>query len=81
MTAHVLESLAVSKNEDSAHIPIFQTGSDDIEIMKKSTDPDVHKESKHYWNVKYSHSIRVNVGVPTTILGLVKQQIRWKKTS
>ena len=80
MTAHVLESLAVSKNEDSAHIPIFQTGSDDIEIMKKSTDPDVHKESKHYWNVKYSHSIRVNVGVPTTILGLVKQQIRWKKS-
>ncbi len=33
-----------------------------------------------YWNVKYSYSIKVHVGVPNTMQALVKQQIRWKKS-
>jgi hyaluronan synthase len=33
-----------------------------------------------YWNVKYSYSIKVHVGVPNTMESLVKQQIRWKKS-
>jgi hyaluronan synthase len=33
-----------------------------------------------YWNVKYSYSIKVHVGVPNTMEALVKQQIRWKKS-
>ena len=50
--------------------------------MRSSSDPDlsISKPSKPCWNVKYSYSIRVNVGVPTTISALVKQQIRWKKS-
>ncbi len=34
----------------------------------------------NYWNVKYSYSIKVHVGVPNTMESLVKQQIRWKKS-
>lgn len=33
-----------------------------------------------YWNVKYSYSIKVYVGVPNTVDSLIKQQIRWKKS-
>jgi hyaluronan synthase len=33
-----------------------------------------------YWNVKYSYSIKVHVGVPNTLQALIKQQIRWKKS-
>jgi len=33
-----------------------------------------------FWNVKYSYSIKVHVGVPNTMEALVKQQIRWKKS-
>lgn len=33
-----------------------------------------------YWNVKYSYSIKVHVGVPNTMQSLIKQQIRWKKS-
>lgn len=33
-----------------------------------------------YWNVKYSYSIKVHVGVPNTMQALIKQQIRWKKS-
>jgi hyaluronan synthase len=40
---------------------------------KSSSDPE-------YWNVKYSYSIKVHVGVPNTMQSLIKQQIRWKKS-
>ena len=89
MTAYVLGTPVrpqVGNNNDSnetiAEPSIFATGLDEMEHMKRSTDPDLHlnKQSRIYWNVKYSNSIRVNVGVPTTLTALIKQQIRWKKS-
>jgi hyaluronan synthase len=88
MTAYVLGTAVqpqVGSNDSNktvAEPSIFATGLDEMENMKRSTDPDFHvkKKSKIYWNVKYSNSIRVNVGVPTTLTALIKQQIRWKKS-
>jgi len=88
MTAYVLGTAVQPQvgsngsNKTVAEPSIFATGLDEIENMKRSTDPDFHvkKQSKIYWNVKYSNSIRVNVGVPTTLTALIKQQIRWKKS-
>ena len=49
-------------------MPILQTGADDIETMKKSYDPDTEISSRPIkWNVEYSNSIRVNVGVPKDV--------------
>jgi hyaluronan synthase len=85
MTAHVLGTR--SKRDISAekkrndHMPILQTGSDDIETMKNSCDPDTEISSTPIkWNVEYSNSIRVNVGVPKTFESLARQQIRSKKS-
>jgi hyaluronan synthase len=89
MTAYVLGSPVQSNtkdidaaNESVKYPSIFATGADEIENMKNSPDPDfdLSKSSKVYWNVKYSSSIRVNVGVPTTLPALIRQQIRWKKS-
>jgi len=88
MTAYVLGTAVQPQvgsngsNKTVAEPSIFATGLDEMENMKRSTDPDFHvkKQSKIYWNVKYSNSIRVNVGVPTTLTALIKQQIRWKKS-
>jgi hyaluronan synthase len=88
MTAYVLGTAVqpqVGSNDSDKRITepsVFATGLDEIENMKRSTDPDFHlkKQSKIFWNVKYSNSIRVNVGVPTTLTALIKQQIRWKKS-
>ncbi|MGC2425581.1 MAG: hypothetical protein WA421_00985, partial [Nitrososphaeraceae archaeon] len=33
-----------------------------------------------YWKVLFSRSIKVTIGVPGTLPGLVRQQIRWKKS-
>ena len=47
------------------------------------SDKDDGPESSHdqgYWNVKYSYSIKVHVGVPNTMQALINQQIRWKKS-
>ncbi|TLX92043.1 MAG: glycosyltransferase family 2 protein [Thaumarchaeota archaeon] len=85
MTAHILgtrpKSLENSRNKEQKHMPILQTGDDDIETMKNSFDPDI-EISNHpiKWNVEYSNSIKVNVGVPKTFESLAKQQIRWKKS-
>ena len=85
MTAHILgtrttiDSLRDKKQLE--HMPILQTGDDDIETMKKSLDPDVEFSDRPIkWNVEYSNSIKVNVGVPKTFESLAKQQIRWKKS-
>ena len=85
MTAHILgtrttiDSLRDKKQIE--HMPILQTGDDDIETMKKSLDPDVEFSDRPIkWNVEYSNSIKVNVGVPKTFESLAKQQIRWKKS-
>jgi hyaluronan synthase len=85
MTAHVLATrtkrdISAEKKRND-HMPILQTGSDDIETMKNSYDPDTEISSTPIkWNVEYSNSIRVNVGVPKTFESLARQQIRWKKS-
>jgi hyaluronan synthase len=89
MTARVLGSKVVL-NENNLHkeekshqnIPILQTGNDDLDMMKSSSDADMDDSdtSKPNWNVLFSSSIRVNIGVPDTVQALVKQQIRWKKS-
>jgi hyaluronan synthase len=37
-------------------------------------------ELNGFWKIKYSQHIRVNIGVPSTLMSLVKQQIRWRKS-
>jgi hyaluronan synthase len=85
MTAHILGTRttidSLSDKKQFEHMPILQTGDDDIETMKKSLDPDVDFSDRPIkWNVEYSNSIKVNVGVPKTFESLAKQQIRWKKS-
>ena len=85
MTAHILGTRttldSTSDKKQHEHLPILQTGDDDIETMKKSLDPDVEfSERPIKWNVEYSNSIKVNVGVPKTFESLAKQQIRWRKS-
>lgn len=85
MTAHILGTRTTldssSDKNQHEHLPILQTGDDDIETMKKSLDPDVEfSERPIKWNVEYSNSIKVNVGVPKTFESLAKQQIRWRKS-
>lgn len=85
MTAHILGTRTTldssSDKKQHEHLPILQTGDDDIETMKKSLDPDVEfSERPIKWNVEYSNSIKVNVGVPKTFESLAKQQIRWRKS-
>ena len=84
MTAHVLGTPVEPQADktEKTYSSILAIGSDELENMRSSSDPDLSlsKPSKACWNVKYSYSIRVNVGVPTAISALVKQQIRWKKS-
>lgn len=84
MTAHVLGTPVEPQTDktEKTYSSILAIGSDELENMRTSSDPDLSlsKSAKSCWNVKYSYSIRVNVGVPTTISALVKQQIRWKKS-
>jgi hyaluronan synthase len=85
MTAHILGTRttidSLSDKKQLEHMPILRTGDDDIETMKKSLDPDVDFSDRPIkWNVEYSNSIKVNVGVPKTFESLAKQQIRWKKS-
>ncbi len=88
MTARVLGSKVVlnendlAKKESHQIVPILQTGNDDLDIMKSSSDADMDEKdtSKPYWKVLFSSSIRVNIGVPDTVPALIKQQIRWKKS-
>lgn len=85
MTAHILGTRttidSLTDKNQIEHMPILQTGDDDIETMKKSLDPDVEFSDRPIkWNVEYSNSIKVNVGVPKTFESLAKQQIRWKKS-
>jgi hyaluronan synthase len=85
MTAHILGTRtkpdSTIDKKQHEHMPILQTGDDDIETMKKSLDPDIEFSDRPIkWNVEYSNSIKVNVGVPTTFESLAKQQIRWRKS-
>jgi hyaluronan synthase len=85
MTAHILGTRTrldtLSNRKQREHMPILQTGDDDIETMKKSLDPDAEfSNTPIKWNVEYSNSIKVNVGVPKKFGPLARQQIRWKKS-
>src|SRR5918996_709685 len=93
MTAHVLGTKVIlndnnllSEEKHRQNIPILQTGNDDLDSMKSSSDADVDDDksnkstSKPYWKVLFSSSIRVAIGVPNTVPALMKQQIRWKKS-
>ena len=85
MTAHILGTRTtldtLGNKKQREHMPILQTGDDDIETMKKSLDPDTEFSNRPIkWNVEYSNSIKVNVGVPKTFGSLARQQIRWKKS-
>ncbi|HEY7226888.1 MAG TPA: glycosyltransferase [Nitrososphaeraceae archaeon] len=85
MTAHILGTRShldgAAGKKQQEHLPILQTGDDDIETMKKSLDPDAEFSNLPIkWSVEYSNSIKVNVGVPKTFGSLAKQQIRWKKS-
>jgi hyaluronan synthase len=65
-------------------LPILQTGNDDLQTLRITSDPDLDKKqdlpSNSYWNVVYTQNIGVNIGVPTTLSDLLKQQTRWKKS-
>ena len=39
-----------------------------------------NQEVHGYWKVLYSQRIRVNIGVPSTLDSLIKQQVRWRKS-
>ena len=94
MTAHVLGTKVVLNDNNllreekhRQNIPILQTGNDDLDSMKSTSDADVDDDdksnkrtSKPYWKVLFSSSIRVAIGVPNTVPALMKQQIRWKKS-
>jgi hyaluronan synthase len=90
MTAHVLGTKVILNDNNLPNqekrrqkIPILQTGNDDLDSMKSSSDPDMDDDkrtSKPYWKVLFSSSIRVAIGVPDSVPALMKQQIRWKKS-
>jgi hyaluronan synthase len=72
-----------SKNNSNS-LPILNIGNDDLQTIRTTSDPDLDKKQhlprRPYWNVLYTQSIRVNIGVPTTLSDLLKQQTRWKKS-
>jgi hyaluronan synthase len=90
MTAFVLGAKPPESNKKdkpsyngNKAIPILQTGQDDLDSMRSSSDPDIEtqkKSPKCAWRVLYSPSVRVNVGVPYTFSALIRQQIRWRKS-
>ena len=79
-----LSSTNEKHNQDSIDLPILETGNDDLQTLKMTSDPDLDEKQqlpdRPYWNVCYSQSIRVNIGVPTTLMAVLKQQVRWKKS-
>jgi hyaluronan synthase len=77
---------AKNKTSDDYDIPILQTGKDDLNTMKSSSDPDREelrkkdRKSRYAWRLVYSPSVRVTAGVPDTFTALIRQQIRWRKS-
>lgn len=86
LTAYVLAGKPPVLEQDTAaveqHHPILQTGSDELEAMRMSVDPDdeITREPSGYWKVQYSPSIRVSIGPPSTFPAFIRQQIRWRKS-
>lgn len=74
-----------NKSIDNHNIPILQTGKDDLNTMRSSSDPDQEEPNKkdrqkYAWRLVYSPSVRVTAGVPDTLMALIRQQIRWRKS-
>jgi hyaluronan synthase len=81
MTAHVL----ATKPSSSSHTLIDDVKDFTIDkglINDKSPKKNAKAKEKSagFWEVKYSQNIRVTIGVPSTLISLVKQQIRWRKS-
>ncbi len=71
--------------DNNNNIPILQTGKDDLNSMSSSSDPDQEelkkKDRRRFaWRLVYSPSVRVTAGVPDTLVALIRQQIRWRKS-
>jgi hyaluronan synthase len=50
-------------------------------MLVNENDRDESNQEVHgYWKVLYSQRIRVNIGVPSTLDSLIKQQVRWRKS-
>lgn len=76
---------ANNSTSDDYNIPILQTGKDDLNAMRSSSDPDREElkkkdRRKYAWKLVYSPSVRVTAGVPDTLMALIRQQIRWRKS-
>ena len=65
MTAHVLSNK-----------PPYYASSKNDNSRQKTNKVKVNG----YWKVLYSQNIKVNIGVPSTLDSLIKQQIRWRKS-
>jgi hyaluronan synthase len=65
MTAHVLSNKPPYYAQDN-------NNGDKVKTSKKKLNG--------FWKVMYSQSVRVNIGVPSTLESLIKQQIRWRKS-
>jgi hyaluronan synthase len=84
MTAYVLgtkpsleeRSMETGKQNNS----FFSIPPTRYEGLQQAHSSEGSGKNNSYWNVKYSQSVRVNVGVPTSLIDLLKQQIRWKKS-
>jgi hyaluronan synthase len=79
---HATKDTSLSKEYEK--IPILQTGKDDLNTMRSSSDPDQDDKKKdrrrYAWKVVYSPSVKVTAGVPTNFVDLIRQQIRWRKS-
>ena len=74
-----------AKEKDDNSIKILQTGQDELNVMRSSSDPDeqaLHKlgRRRYAWRLVYSPQVRVTAGVPETFADLIRQQIRWRKS-
>jgi hyaluronan synthase len=56
------------------------TNSNEKLIKNKPIKPKGRKIKPQQWKLKYSPSVKVEIGVPKTLQSLVKQQIRWRKS-
>lgn len=49
-------------------------------IKNKQIKENGRKIKSQQWKLKYSPSVKVEIGVPKTLRSLIKQQIRWRKS-
>ena len=56
------------------------TNSSEKFIKNKQINENERKIKSQQWKLRYSPSVKVEIGVPKTLRSLVKQQIRWRKS-